>query len=179
MISSGFGIGSASIASANLALKMQSNSRDRFHQLDSFCRAHPSRISYKCPSILFNLTFTASYSQIRVPANLLFAGAIVKRNPIILRQPKPLELEYHLHTSKLMQINSIPYCTQFFEADRLLKSKATFIESAAAPACASDDEGALRRLDRKLYDALYLIIKRDQWEFPYGPIQDHETLREV
>lgn len=125
----------------------------------------------------------------------ILAGVILKRNPIVLRDPTSFEKAYADYRREFTQETSAPYNSDYFEAElRNGPSKSSKSKSSSSASTAVGEESKVKymerdgddtdqsRLDRLMSRSLYLTVREGvagKWVFPCSPVEGEESLVEV
>lgn len=122
----------------------------------------------------------------------IYAGIILKRNPIVLRDPSDFEAAYSEYKRDNLLKTAAPYNADFFEAELRTGSSRTQSsskEKVEDPVQYMErleeidaDNGGDTRLDRQMTRSLYLAVKQrtdGKWRFPFAAVKSEESLVEV
>lgn len=122
------------------------------------------------------------------------AGVIVKRAPLLLRQPTDYEIAYNNYQRQLSQQMDAPYRRDFFEAERMQRRVATQGDESSAtqndshrvdytprsdPKVDADQSRSDRMMDRSLFLVVRKPRDRHAWQFPQGKSEGEESLRQT
>ena len=127
------------------------------------------------------------------------AGIILKRIPIVLRQPTDYEIAHHRYERHESYLKDAPYRPDFFESERIRRTptasslsdedvQAQEAESKRENAVqygdrSSSNNDSMQTLHRHLDRTLYLVVRKPRsqyaWQFPQGHVNEQESLREA
>jgi hypothetical protein len=126
----------------------------------------------------------------------IMAGVILKRNPIVVRDPTSFEKAYADYRRESIHQASAPYNADYFEAELRNSPSKTSKDKSSASNSGSAEDSSVRymerkgddsdrtRLDRLMTRSLYLVTRQQnsptgKWTFPQGIVEAEESLVEV